>query len=70
MFDVRGRGCLVTGGARGFGREFAARLLRSGAGGVCITDVDEEEGRRAEEELRKEGAAGSNQVYRSYTQNV
>ena len=30
-FEVGGRTALVTGAARGFGREFAERLLRAGA---------------------------------------
>ncbi len=34
---------IVTGAARGFGQEFAHRLLKSGAK-VCISDVNEQEG--------------------------
>ena len=43
-YEVSGRTCLVTGSARGLGKEFAERLLRKG-GKVCISDVDEDVGR-------------------------
>ena len=33
MFDVSDRVAIVTGGARGFGKEFGIRLLRAGAKG-------------------------------------
>ena len=32
-FEVRDRVAIVTGGARGFGKEFSTRLLRAGAKG-------------------------------------
>jgi 3-oxoacyl-[acyl-carrier protein] reductase len=38
--DLRGRGAIVTGGARGIGYATAERLLASGAS-VCLWDIDE-----------------------------
>ena len=43
---------IVTGSARGFGKEFAIRLLRRGAK-VTISDVDESAGQESLKELQK-----------------
>ena len=42
-FDVKGKVCLVTGGAQGLGKEFASKLLSQG-GRVCLSDINEERG--------------------------
>ena len=39
MFEVKGKRAIITGGAKGFGKHFAKRLLLAGCK-VCITDVD------------------------------
>lgn len=57
MFDVEGRAAIVTGSAQGLGREFCRRLLAAGARGVAVSDVNEEAGRRTEDELGKEFGA-------------
>ena len=48
--SLDGKRILVTGGARGLGKAFAAEAVASGAR-VAIADVLEEEGRAAAEEL-------------------
>ena len=53
MFDVSGTRAIITGGAQGFGREFARRLLQKGCR-VCVTDLDETKGLEAKEELKKQ----------------
>ena len=50
-FDVKGKVAIVTGSARGFGKEFAERLLRKGAK-VCISDVIEDIGKETVNELK------------------
>ena len=49
-YDVRNKIAIVTGSARGFGKEFAIRLLNKGAK-VCISDVNEAAGDEATKEL-------------------
>ena len=53
MFPVQGEVCLVTGAARGFGKEFAVRFLKAGAKGVCISDVNDQEGKETLKELQE-----------------
>ena len=48
--DVKDKIALVTGSARGFGKEFAIRLLQKGAK-VCLSDVNEELGNETLKEL-------------------
>ncbi|MEU4067040.1 glucose 1-dehydrogenase [Streptomyces wedmorensis] len=50
MTDLRGRTVIITGGARGIGAEAGRVAVASGAR-VVLTDVREEEGRAAAEEL-------------------
>ena len=52
MFDVSGKSAIITGSARGIGKEFAIRLLRAGAK-VCISDVTEESGKETLKELQQ-----------------
>ncbi len=59
MFDVNGRRAIVTGGARGFGREFARRLLQKGCK-VCISDVDIKTGEETKSELQREFGLSDN----------
>ena len=49
-FDVKHKIALVTGSAKGFGKEFAIRLLERGAK-VCISDLNEISGIETEKEL-------------------
>ena len=50
-YNVEKRVAIVTGSAKGFGKEFAIRLLKKGAK-VCICDVNEEEGKHTTKELQ------------------
>ena len=49
-FDVKGKVCLVTGGAQGLGKEFVSKLLSQG-GRVCLSDINEERGLGTVKEL-------------------
>lgn len=49
-YDVNKKIAIITGSARGFGKEFAIRLLSKGAK-VCISDVDETAGEATKNEL-------------------
>jgi len=51
-YDVKNQIAIVTGSARGFGKEFAVRLLERGAK-VCISDVDENEGEQTKKEFNE-----------------
>jgi len=50
--DIRNKVCIITGGAQGLGKAFAARLLEAGAK-VCISDINQEVGDKALEELKE-----------------
>jgi len=50
MFDVGGRRVLITGGAQGFGKQFARRLLQEKCR-VCITDIDQAKGLETKQEF-------------------
>ncbi|MCA0909418.1 SDR family oxidoreductase [Qipengyuania gaetbuli] len=50
MGKLTGMKCVVTGGARGIGRAVCAAFVAEGAT-VVLTDIDEEAGRKAAEEL-------------------
>jgi NAD(P)-dependent dehydrogenase (short-subunit alcohol dehydrogenase family) len=50
LFDLTGRTALVTGGAKGLGLAMARGLAEHGAP-IVLTDIDDETGRRAAEEL-------------------
>ena len=51
-YEVKNKISIVTGSARGFGKEFAIRLLDKGAK-VCISDVDDKAGEETREELKE-----------------
>ena len=51
-FDVKDQISIVTGSAQGFGKEFAERLLKSGAK-VCLSDVNKEAGEKTLEEFKE-----------------
>ena len=50
---LTGKRVLITGGARGLGKEFARAATRAGAS-VVIADILEEQGRVTAEELQRE----------------
>ena len=50
-YSVKNKIAIVTGSAKGFGKEFAVRLLENGAK-VCISDVDEQCGDETCKELQ------------------
>ena len=58
MFDVSGRAAIITGSAKGLGKEFAQRLLKNGAK-VCISDIDESQGAETLKELQKSYGKGN-----------
>jgi 2-dehydro-3-deoxy-D-gluconate 5-dehydrogenase len=51
LFDLSGKGAIVTGRARGIGEAIAFRLAEAGAG-VLIADIDEEAARGTAERIR------------------
>ena len=50
-YGVKNKVAIVTGSAKGFGKEFAVRLLENGAK-VCVSDVDEQAGDETRKELQ------------------
>ena len=50
-YGVKNKVAIVTGSAKGFGKEFAVRLLKNGAK-VCVSDVDEQAGDETRKELQ------------------
>lgn len=54
VFDLTGKGAIVTGGAKGIGRAIALRLAEAGAG-VLVADIDEEGASTTAEEIRGRG---------------
>ncbi|KAF2882139.1 hypothetical protein ILUMI_24061, partial [Ignelater luminosus] len=53
MYDLNGKVVLITGGASGIGLSSAKEILRAGAQGVTIADINEANGKTAEKELAK-----------------
>jgi NAD(P)-dependent dehydrogenase (short-subunit alcohol dehydrogenase family) len=53
-YDFSGRTAVITGGARGFGFQFARELALRGAS-VCLADIDENAGTAAQNALHSEG---------------
>ena len=51
MYDVTGKRAIVTGGAQGFGKQFARRLLQLKCR-VVITDIDEKKGQDTKKEFQ------------------
>ncbi len=54
LFDLSGKGAVVTGGAQGIGEAIASRLAEAGAG-VLIADIDGEAAERAADRIRAAG---------------
>ena len=50
FFEIKDHIAIITGSAQGFGKEFAKRLLQSGAK-VCISDVNQSEGQKTTDEF-------------------
>ena len=61
MFDVSGKRAIITGGAQGFGRQFARRLLQKGCK-VCITDIDENKGLNTKKEFQEQFGIKDNRL--------
>src|SRR5690349_6225782 len=53
LFDLTGRGALVTGGSKGLGYAMAAALASAGAN-IVLVNRNKEEGESAAKELQKE----------------
>ena len=49
-YNVNNKLAIVTGSAKGFGKEFAIRLLENGAR-VCISDVNKDAGTQTTKDL-------------------
>ena len=56
LFDLTGKGAVVTGGAMGIGKAIAERLCEAGAG-VLVADINEEAAGQTADEIQ---AAGGN----------
>ena len=56
LFDLTGKGAVVTGGAMGIGRAIVERLCEAAAG-VIIADLNEDEANQTADEVQ---AAGGN----------
>ena len=56
MFEISGRSAIITGSGRGFGKEFAKRLLEKGAK-VCIADLNKSLGLETLKELSEKFGA-------------
>jgi 2-deoxy-D-gluconate 3-dehydrogenase len=54
LFDLTGKGAIVTGAAMGIGQAIAARLAEAGAG-VMITDINAEAASQAVEQIMARG---------------
>ena len=62
LFDLSGKGAIVTGGAMGIGKAIACRLAEAGAS-VMIADIDLEAATQAAEEIKSSG--GKSQAIRA-----
>ena len=51
-YNVHDKICIVTGSARGIGKEFAERLIRKGSK-VCISDLNETLGEKTTKVLQE-----------------
>jgi 2-deoxy-D-gluconate 3-dehydrogenase len=56
LFDLTGKGAIVTGGAMGIGQAIAFRLAEAGAG-VMIADIDLEAASQTVEQIKSRGDA-------------
>jgi 2-deoxy-D-gluconate 3-dehydrogenase len=54
LFDLAGKGAVVTGGAQGIGRAVAFRLAEAGAG-VMVADISRDAGAETVERIRSAG---------------
>jgi NAD(P)-dependent dehydrogenase (short-subunit alcohol dehydrogenase family) len=68
MYDVSGKRALITGGAQGFGRQFARRLLQKGCR-VCITDIDQNKGQETKKEFQEQFGIKENRFRQLYLIN-
>jgi NAD(P)-dependent dehydrogenase (short-subunit alcohol dehydrogenase family) len=68
MYDVSGKRALITGGAQGFGRQFARRLLQKGCR-VCITDIDQNKGQETKKEFQEQFGIKENRFKQLYLIN-
>ena len=68
MYDVSGKRALITGGAQGFGRQFARRLLQKGCR-VCITDIDQNKGQETKKDFQEQFGIKENRFRQLYLIN-
>ena len=54
---LEGEVAIITGGSAGIGRETALLFAQEGAAGLCIVDVNEEQGHKTVEELKSQHGA-------------
>ena len=54
---LEGEVAIITGGSAGIGRETALLFAQEGAAGLCIVDVNEEQGHETVRQLKKEHGA-------------
>ena len=63
VYDTKNKIAIVTGSAKGFGKEFVVRLLKNGAR-VCVTDVNEDDGENTAKTLQQQYGAKNVTFYR------
>ena len=56
--DVHDTLCIITGSAKGLGKEFAERLLKKGSK-VCISDLNETLGNKTTKDLQEKYGPGA-----------
>ena len=63
VYDTKNKIAIVTGSAKGFGKEFVVRLLKNGAR-VCVTDVNEVDGEDTTKTLQQQYGSQNVTFYR------
>ena len=62
-YDTKNKIAIVTGSAKGFGKEFVVRLLKNGAR-VCVSDVNEVDGEDTTKILKNQFGSENVTFYR------
>ena len=63
VYDTKNKIAIVTGSAKGFGKEFVVRLLKNGAR-VCVTDANEVDGEDTAKSLKVQFGSQNVTFYR------